>query len=115
MKQLLAYIFLVSWVILSCHKNKVVIQDAGNPISKIKIVTVLGSSTAAGTGANPIDSSWVNKLIKQLTDDHRNVNVINLAKGGFTTYNVLPSGYKSSDTARNITKALSYNPNLVII
>ncbi|MFD2147520.1 SGNH/GDSL hydrolase family protein [Mucilaginibacter antarcticus] len=47
-------------------------------------------------------------------------NFVNLAYGGFTTYHVLPSGCTAPekiqpDTARNITKALSYKPTLVII
>jgi len=48
--------------------------------------------------------------------------VTNLARGGFTTYNILPSGSsiatginQTIDIERNITEAISLNPNAVII
>jgi hypothetical protein len=47
--------------------------------------------------------------------------VINLAKGGYNSYHLLPSdtqvprGRKTPDPLRNITKALTYNPHGIII
>ncbi|MCB9309771.1 MAG: T9SS type A sorting domain-containing protein [Lewinellaceae bacterium] len=83
-------------------------------------IVVLGSSTAEGTGASPRDSSWVNKYAASLSTDSR-FKVVNLAKGGYTTYHIVPTGTVSSgisivpDTTRNITKALSYQPYAIIV
>ncbi|GEM_PF-1776890 len=85
----------------------------------IKIV-VLGSSTAAGTGANPSSLAWVPKYATYLKNINQNNEVINLARGGYSTYHIMPNGNSvpnrpSPDTERNITKALSYNPDVIII
>jgi lysophospholipase L1-like esterase/predicted esterase len=74
-------------------------------------VVVLGSSTAFGTGASPIGNSWVNLMSGWLDANTSGANVINLALGGFDTYDVIPSG----DPDRNITKALTYNPDIIIV
>ncbi len=96
-------------------------QDSLNCGKVFKIV-VLGSSTALGTGSNPIDSAWVNKLRFYVRSKNTQSQVINLALSGFTTYHALcPTGYNppanrpAPDTARNITKALTHNPDLIII
>jgi lysophospholipase L1-like esterase len=96
--------------------------------SQAKIV-VLGSSTAAGFGTTPYfpfdsDSGWVNRLrlsFNKNTMDGVDTTVVNLANGGFTTYHVMPTGFippanrPSPDPDRNVTKALSLNPDVVII
>ena len=56
-------------------------------------LVVLGSSTAAGEAARPLDSSWVNKYKNYLGTVFQNYEVVNLAVGGFTTFNVMPNGY----------------------
>ncbi|MEP6675902.1 MAG: PKD domain-containing protein [Ferruginibacter sp.] len=85
-------------------------------------IVVLGSSTAFGTGAVPIDSSWVNKYTRYIKTKNAQSDIINLAVGGYTTYQVLnpngytaPSGRPAPDTAHNITKALSYLPDAILI
>jgi len=85
-------------------------------------VVVLGSSTAYGTGANPIDSSWVNKFQLYLSQQNAQSSVINLANPGFNSYQVSPTGIVVPpnwsfivDTNRNITKALSLNPDAIIL
>ena len=87
--------------------------------SPYKIV-VVGSSTAYGTGANPIDSSWVRKLTAYLFIQNQQIQVINIATLGLTSYDVSPTGTIvpapfSVDTLRNITKALSLNPDAIIL
>jgi lysophospholipase L1-like esterase len=87
-------------------------------------VLVVGSSTAAGTGASVFDSSWVGRLQlnvrKNLTDGYDTV-VTDLAVGGFTSYEVMPTGSTvpggrpSPDTNHNITKAIRFNPNLILV
>jgi acyl-CoA thioesterase-1 len=88
-----------------------------------KVIAVVGSSTAYGAGASPIDSSWVN-LLKKYYQDLKEIDTIyNLAvPGSYSFYgmptgSVPPSGFITflPDTASNVTKALSYNPDVVII
>lgn len=77
-------------------------------------VVVMGSSTAAGTGATVYDSSWAGRTqadFRKNTSDGLDTNFINLAVGGTTTNNGIVSG----DPLHNITKAVSYGPHLIII
>lgn len=78
-----------------------------------RIYVVLGSSTAEGIGAGPYDSSWVGRSTKYLpvSKVYKNDSIINLARGGYSTHNIIPSG----DPARNITKALTYRPYAIIV
>ena len=84
-------------------------------------IVVLGSSTAFGNGASPINLSWVNLLQSKLIEDEKDAIVINLALGGYSTYEAMPNGFEPPssrpfpDESRNITKALSYHPNLILI
>ena len=84
-------------------------------------IVILGSSTAAGNGPSVRDSAWVWRYQEYLSERDTRFDVINLARGGYTTYNLLPTGTvitgvnENVDTERNITKALSYNPDAVII
>ncbi len=84
-------------------------------------LVVLGSSTAAGTGASIPDSSWVNRCRQYLAGVANQSQVINLALGGYTTYHLLPSnaiipeGRIQPDTLRNATAALKYKPDAVVI
>lgn len=88
-------------------------------------VVVLGSSTAAGTGASEYDSSWVGKLQleyrKNTTAGNPDTIVTNLAVGGTTTYYAMPTGYTPPpgrplpDPDHNVTKALSFSPAVIII
>jgi lysophospholipase L1-like esterase len=85
-------------------------------------VVILGSSTAAGTGPSSSDSTWVNRYRKCLQALNPANEVINLAVGGFTTYRVMPNefispigGRPALDTNRNITEALSRNPDVIIV
>jgi len=83
-------------------------------------LVVLGSSTAAGAGTWPIDNAWVNRYRCHVqTYNHEN-QVVNLAKGGYNTYHLLPTGSSTPnrtkpDTLRNITKAMEFNPVGIII
>ncbi len=101
-------------------------SHAGIPDASVFRVVVLGSSTAAGEAAMPLDSSWVNKYKNHLGTIFQSYEVVNLAVGGFTTFKVMPNGYQrpspwdtvsslAVDPNRNITKALSLNPSLILI
>ncbi len=85
-------------------------------------IVVLGSSTAAGTGPSDQNDAWVPKYNKYLTEMDTRYELINLALGGFATYNILPTGTtipagvnRTIDTQRNITKALELDPTGIII
>ena len=84
-------------------------------------IVVLGSSTAEGTGASTPDSAWVNRYRQSLGSDTR-FEVVNLGRGGYTTYHILPTGSQPPagvdilpDPARNITRALTLDPFAIII
>jgi lysophospholipase L1-like esterase len=82
-------------------------------------VVIVGSSTAGGAGASTYSKSWVGQESAYLAQTGR--KVVNLAKGGYTTYEALPtgravpSGRPAPDTARNITAALALKPSVIIL
>jgi lysophospholipase L1-like esterase len=89
--------------------------------SRKYIIAVIGSSTAQGVGATPIDSSWVN-LVKHYFQGLGLIDTVyNIALGGETTYAGMPSnfiqpaGRPAPDTSTNVTKALSFNPDVVLV
>lgn len=85
-----------------------------------KVVVVLGSSTAAGWGASTYDSCWVSRMQSSFNKDSMRVKVVNLGAPGYVTYHCMPSTFAPpnnrpwSDVGRNITKALTYHPKLII-
>ncbi|MCK7558095.1 hypothetical protein MKQ70_25050 [Chitinophaga sedimenti] len=61
-------------------------------------IVVLGSSTAAGTGASKPDSAWVNIVKKYFSDENSPFTTVhNLAVAGTVTYNVQPSWYVNTN------------------
>ena len=92
-----------------------------------KVVVVIGSSTAAGSGASADGKGWVDLVNKYYNDQGLLKEPIhNLALSGATTYNAMPTGYTPPvfpdgiirdpvDPLRNITKAMSFNPDIVIV
>lgn len=83
-------------------------------------LVIIGSSTAYGTGASPIDSSWARKLKTYLVTQNAQASIINLATPGLTSWHLSPTGFSVPDpfyvdTARNITKALSLSPDAIVL
>jgi lysophospholipase L1-like esterase len=84
-------------------------------------LVVLGSSTAAGAGPSKPNAAWVNRLNAQLKKINPLNEVINLAKGGYSTYHILPNqvpqreGRPAPDPKHNMTLALAYQPHAIII
>ena len=84
-------------------------------------LVVLGSSTAAGVGPSTIDSAWVTRYANYLFEKNTTIQVKNLAVGGYTTYELMPSDFipivnrPLPSEGHNITKAITYNPKALII
>jgi lysophospholipase L1-like esterase len=94
------------------------IVNCGKPFT----IAVLGSSTAYGNGATPIDSSWVNKFTGYVKRKNATSSVINFGVPGFTTYDALcPDGFQppanrpSPSGGNNITAAVNLHPDAIII
>ncbi|MBK9335796.1 MAG: SGNH/GDSL hydrolase family protein [Lewinellaceae bacterium] len=108
------FLFLIA---RSGHAQQAAVQRLTKPLR----IVVIGSSTAAGVGARPLDSAWVNRYQAHLKTLHPACQVVNLGKSGYQTFHLLPTGHKplpfypAPDTLRNITKALSLRPDAVII
>jgi len=79
---------------------------------------VLGSSTAAGTGATA-GQGWVALMAGEQTA--RGVSVVNLAVGGALSWQALPNGSTAPpgrpapDTARNVDAALARGARLLLV
>ncbi len=131
MRQFLFFIGLV--LIFSCHnkgshlplqkKEKHDIQpniQHEDVLESVKFV-VLGSSTAAGTGPLDIRNSWVNRYRRHLHSHNTHHEIINLAVGGYTTYQLLPTDYvvpvnrPHPDSKHNVSQAISLHPDAVLI
>jgi acyl-CoA thioesterase-1 len=122
--KLLRLTLAISIIIISltgCYKLPATGIKAITPQPKVTpTIVIMGSSTAAGGGANPIDSAWAYRLQSTVNKTSTKANFINLAYEGYTTYQAMPTGNvtasrPSPDTSRNITKALSYHPTLVML
>jgi lysophospholipase L1-like esterase len=93
-------------------------------VSAQKKIVVLGSSTAAGTGASTFANSWVGKMTSYYNknvSDGVDTTVVNLSMGGNHTYSIVPSGFTPppgrpfTDDSRNITAALAQSPDVIIV
>ncbi|MFM7758923.1 MAG: SGNH/GDSL hydrolase family protein [Crocinitomicaceae bacterium] len=83
-------------------------------------ILILGSSTAEGAGASKLSNSWVFMLEQELKNLNKASSVINYGKSGYSTFHIMPTGTRyanrpNPDVERNITNALSKNPNMIII
>lgn len=84
-------------------------------------LVIIGSSTAAGQGADPPEQAWVLRYGAHLKVLHPGSEIINLAQGGLQTFHLMPTGHRPPparplpDAERNLTKALSFCPDAVIV
>lgn len=84
-------------------------------------LVVLGSSTAAGAGAQPVSNGWVSHYETALRAKDPTIRVVNLGVGGYTTAHILPVGTPLAvgrprpDVKHNITRALAYRPDAILI
>ncbi|WP_077922151.1 SGNH/GDSL hydrolase family protein [Spirosoma sp. 209] len=112
----------VLFLLLGCAQSDEVIPDK-TPFTPVKeteqspLIVILGSSTASGVGASDYKHAWAGLFSAYLNKG----KVINLARGGYTTYHILPdtdarpTNRPPSDTARSITAALRRHPSVLII
>lgn len=106
-------VLVLCWLLLPAWANR--------PAREQINIVVLGSSTAEGAGPRDRNNAWVNRYRAHVQARNPQINVINLAKGGYTTYHVMPDNFAppanrpAPDKERNITKALSLQPSALII
>jgi lysophospholipase L1-like esterase len=102
----------------------VVFLSLSNAVIAQKKVVIMGSSTAAGYGATSYALSWGGLLESSFnvnTSDGIDTLFYNIAIGGYTTYDKMysgcyvPPGRPAPDPMHNVTMALSYTPDVVII
>lgn len=80
---------------------------------------IMGSSTAAGTGASTSAKSWAGLLQAGITAN--NLQVVNLAKSGATTYEGLATSSPpvtdrpNPDVTANITATLAQSPKVLLL
>jgi len=83
-------------------------------------IVVIGSSTAAGYSL-PAGTAWVTRYRTYLKSQDSHSQVINLAVSGYTTYQFMPdeftapSGRPKRITTCNISQALTYHPDAIIV
>jgi lysophospholipase L1-like esterase len=89
-----------------------------------KKVVIMGSSTAAGFGASTYQLSWAGRLENSFNinkADGTDTVFYNIAVGGYNTYQELPTTYAPPtgrpypDALADVTRALAYHPDIVII
>ncbi len=85
-------------------------------------IIVLGSSTAEGVGPKVPHNTWFNRFYAYADSAAPAIRIRNLARGGYTTYHLLPTGTEATlpdrptpDSTRNITAALERKPKAIII
>lgn len=85
-------------------------------------ILVLGSSTAAGVGPSVVDSAWVWRYRNKLYQSDTRFEIINLAVGGLTTFEILQDSSainnlfkRFPNKLKNIGRAFEYKPDAVII
>ncbi|MBW8889656.1 MAG: SGNH/GDSL hydrolase family protein [Fibrobacteres bacterium] len=86
-----------------------------------RTIVLLGASTASGTGASTYDSSFAGRYAHYLQSRNPAWTLTNLAVSGYTTFQLMPTGYVSPsgrsqpDPAHNITKALALHPRVLLL
>jgi lysophospholipase L1-like esterase len=91
-------------------------QKIDNPV-----IVILGSSTAAGRGASD-GNGWVDLFENYLASNFNSFELRRLVKSGHTSYHFRETGYTPTlpgrplpDPSWNITRAMTYNPDLIIV
>ncbi|WP_041618129.1 SGNH/GDSL hydrolase family protein [Spirosoma linguale] len=115
--QLRLLLLLFITLLASCQPTTIDVTPGGTKTPLSQTIVIIGSSTAAGWGASEYKYSWAGLLTQELS----NGKVVNLAKGGYTSYQLLPTNAShpadrpEADTLRNINAALKEKPNTLIL
>ncbi len=86
-------------------------------VSKVKVVVIGAESTLSATG----EHSWIKKYSKYLKTFNKDNEIINLTKSGINSYQIVPTGSSSpigrpkADPEFNITKAISFRPDAIVV
>ncbi|MDP4151509.1 MAG: T9SS type A sorting domain-containing protein [Bacteroidota bacterium] len=119
----------VSFVLTGASLNSINWSKFKTPGQTPKTVVFLGSSTTAGSGASTEDSAYVWRFTNFYTAQGMISRVVNLGTSGINLYNAMPTGYVAPssvvnvlgaagaavDPTINVTKALSYSPDMIVI
>jgi lysophospholipase L1-like esterase len=81
----------------------------------LRSIAVIGSSTAAGTGPVNIANSWANRTKAYYMSLGLIDTLYNIAKNSSRSFVGLPTGDSGADVEHNVNKALSFDPEVVII
>lgn len=102
----------------ACQTTQRTIDKSKN--TPIKRIVILGSSTAAGVGPKNPNNTWVNRLRREIQLQGLPVAVLNLAVGGYSTFQLMPDDFQQAerpkvDKAHNISQALRLNPSAIVL
>jgi lysophospholipase L1-like esterase len=90
-------------------------------VAQDRTIVLMGASTSAGVGATTYDSSFAGRYARYLRSLDPAWTLTNLAVSGYTTFQLMPTGYAApsgrpqTDPAHNITKALSLHPRVLLL
>ncbi|MGB8190624.1 MAG: SGNH/GDSL hydrolase family protein [Chitinophagaceae bacterium] len=99
----------------------VLVLIAGMSYAQNKKLSIIGSSTSACTGPSSFANCYVAKLDAYYDGIAQPIDIFQLAVGGYTVYKGMPSSFigpwpnLQPDPNNNITKALSFNPDVVLV
>jgi chitodextrinase len=119
----------VNYVINGSSLSSIKWTKFKTPGQTLKTVVFMGSSTTAGVGSSTTDSSFVGRFKKYYTAQGIVSNVVNLSVSGYNPFNAMPNGYTAPssvvaalgasvvavDPTVNVTKALTFNPDVIVI
>ena len=86
-----------------------------------KRLSIIGSSTSACTGPSSFATCYVGRLDAYYDGIGQPIDIFQLAVGGYTVYKGMPTSYigpspnLQPDPNNNITRALSFNPDVVLV
>ena len=93
----------------------------GSAIAGRRFIIVLGSSTAAGVGADNTDSTWAGMFGSYAAHIDTTMRVMDFAVEDYTTYRLMPDAHvpplrrASGDLGKNISAALEFHPCAIIL